>query len=110
MTSTSERKVTANLSLTLDGRYHGPGGPSDLAAIVPYAVTESVTTTSLASTSARPPRCWLGNAEGFLGTGRRSPQTRLPTHVIGATRDGWSTSKRWSSREPGPNCRTPTPG
>ncbi len=34
------RAVRANLSLTLDGRYHGPGGPADLSPIVPYAVTE----------------------------------------------------------------------
>jgi dihydrofolate reductase len=34
------RTVRANLSLTLDGRYHGPGGPADLSPIVPYAVTD----------------------------------------------------------------------
>jgi dihydrofolate reductase len=37
---TTQRVVRANLSLTLDGRYHGPGGPADLSSIVPYAVTE----------------------------------------------------------------------
>ncbi|MCW2785568.1 MAG: hypothetical protein JWP74_2085 [Marmoricola sp.] len=67
MTS-SGRRITANLSLTLDGRYHGPGGPGDLAAIVPYAVTElgrnhlakihDGATTALLS---------RGNGEGFLG-------------------------------------------
>ncbi|MCP2343521.1 dihydrofolate reductase family protein [Actinomadura rupiterrae] len=40
MTETTGRRVTANLSLTMDGRYHGPGGPADLSAIVPYAVTD----------------------------------------------------------------------
>ncbi len=33
------RTVRANLNLTLDGRFNGPGGPGDLSAIVPYAVT-----------------------------------------------------------------------
>jgi dihydrofolate reductase len=37
---TAPRTVRANLNLTLDGRYHGPGGPADLSAIVPYAVTD----------------------------------------------------------------------
>lgn len=34
------RMIRANLSLTLDGRYHGAGGAADLSPIVPYAVTE----------------------------------------------------------------------
>ena len=34
------RKVTANLALTIDGRCNRAGGPTDLSAIVPYAVTE----------------------------------------------------------------------
>ena len=37
---TNGRTVRANMSLTLDGRYNGPGGPGDLAAIVPYATTD----------------------------------------------------------------------
>lgn len=62
------RRVTANISITLDGRYHGPGGPADLTPIVPFAVTETGrnqlarihdgATTALLS---------RGNAEGFLG-------------------------------------------
>ena len=40
MTNATSRRVTANLALTLDGRYNGPGGPGDLGAIVPYAVTD----------------------------------------------------------------------
>ena len=36
MTNSNARRVTANMSLTLDGRYNGPGGPADLSAIVPY--------------------------------------------------------------------------
>jgi dihydrofolate reductase len=64
----SNRRVTANLSLTLDGRYNGPGGPGDLSAIVPYAITKvgrnqlfrihETATTALLS---------RGSAEGFLG-------------------------------------------
>jgi riboflavin biosynthesis pyrimidine reductase len=62
------RRVAANIAVTLDGRYHGPGGPADMAPIVPFAVTETarnhlaqihegVTTAVLSR----------GNAEGFLG-------------------------------------------
>jgi dihydrofolate reductase len=36
----TDRLVTANLNLSLDGRYNGPGGPGDLSAIIPYAVTD----------------------------------------------------------------------
>jgi dihydrofolate reductase len=68
MSDSTGRRVTANISLTLDGRYNGPGGPGDLGAIVPYAVTdvarnhltriwENATTAVLGR----------GNAEGFLG-------------------------------------------
>lgn len=64
----SERKVRANISLTLDGRYNGPGGPGDLGAIVPYAVTDVA--------RDHMTRIWEGattallgrvNAEGFMG-------------------------------------------
>lgn len=34
------RRVTANISLTLDGCYNGQGGAADLSQIVPYAVTD----------------------------------------------------------------------
>ncbi|WP_199552823.1 dihydrofolate reductase family protein [Streptomyces sp. N35] len=40
MSNRTARKVTANIGLTLDGRYHGAGGPGDMGAIVPYAVTD----------------------------------------------------------------------
>ena len=62
------RRVSANISLTLDGCYHGPGGPDDLDAIVRYATTD-VARDQL-------DRLWRGattallgrvNAEGFLG-------------------------------------------
>ncbi|WP_290056135.1 dihydrofolate reductase family protein [Amycolatopsis solani] len=64
----TDRTVTANLSLTLDGRYHGPAGPADMGAIVSYAMTDVA--------RAHLTRIWEGattavlgrrNAEGFLG-------------------------------------------
>jgi dihydrofolate reductase len=68
MTNSTGRKVTANLVLTLDGRYNGPGGPTDLSAIVPYATTE-VARDHLTRTWEHATTALLGrrNAEGFLG-------------------------------------------
>ncbi|GAA3546013.1 dihydrofolate reductase family protein [Kribbella ginsengisoli] len=62
------RLVTANLSLSLDGRYNGPGGPYDLAAIVPYATTD-VARDHLTRLHENATTAVLGrlNAEGFLG-------------------------------------------
>ena len=34
------RTVTANISLSLDGRVNGPGGDFDMSWIVPHAITE----------------------------------------------------------------------
>jgi dihydrofolate reductase len=68
MTNSTGRRVTANISLTLDGRYNGPGGPGDLGAIVPYAVTE-VARNHLTRIWEGATTALLGrrNAEGFLG-------------------------------------------
>ena len=68
MTNSTGRKVTANISLTLDGRYNGPDGPGDLRAIVPYAVTE-VARDHLTRIWAGATTALLGrvNAEGFMG-------------------------------------------
>ncbi|MEV0065654.1 dihydrofolate reductase family protein [Amycolatopsis sp. NPDC050768] len=62
------RTVSANISITLDGRYNGPGGVGDLAAIVPYAMTE-VARNHLARLHDGATTAVLGrlNAEGFLG-------------------------------------------
>ncbi|MFI6831020.1 dihydrofolate reductase family protein [Kribbella sp. NPDC050241] len=62
------RTVKANISLTLDGRYNGPGGPGDLGAIVPYAVTD-VARDHLTRIWEGATTALLGrvNAEGFLG-------------------------------------------
>lgn len=64
----TDRRVTANLSLTLDGRYHGPGGPGDMGAIVSYATTE-VARRHLTRIREGATTAVLGrrNAEGFLG-------------------------------------------
>jgi dihydrofolate reductase len=68
MTNSTGRRVTANMSLTLDGRYNGPGGPGDLGAIVPYAVTE-VARDHLTRIWEGATTALLGrlNAEGFMG-------------------------------------------
>ncbi|MDS0136535.1 MULTISPECIES: dihydrofolate reductase family protein [unclassified Amycolatopsis] len=68
MTEPTGRRVTANLSLTLDGRYHGPAGPADMGAILPYATTE-VARRHLGRIWESATTAVLGrrNAEGFLG-------------------------------------------
>ena len=68
MTNSTGRKVTANISLTLDGRYNGPGGPGDLGAIVPYAITD-VGRDQMARMHENATTALLGrgNAQGFLG-------------------------------------------
>ncbi|MFJ8563906.1 dihydrofolate reductase family protein [Streptomyces sp. NPDC093514] len=67
MTDSTGRKVTANIALTLDGRYNGPGGPGDLAAIVRYATTgvarDHLSRIHEGATTALLGR---GSAEGFL--------------------------------------------
>src|ERR1700736_5707794 len=37
----SNRKVVANITLSLDGRVTGPGGDYDMSWIVPHAITDS---------------------------------------------------------------------
>jgi dihydrofolate reductase len=68
MSNSTDRTVTANLSLTLDGRYHGPGGPMDMGAIVSYATTD-VARNQMNRIWANATTAVLGrrNAEGFLG-------------------------------------------
>lgn len=64
----TNRTVAANMSLTLDGRYRGPGGPADLGAIVPY-MTSDVARDQLTRIWAGATTALLGrrNAEGFIG-------------------------------------------
>ncbi|MEV0143747.1 MULTISPECIES: dihydrofolate reductase family protein [unclassified Nonomuraea] len=68
MTNPTGRRVTANLSLSLDGRYHGPGGPSDFGAFAPYVVTE-VARNHMTRIWEGATTALLGriNAEGFMG-------------------------------------------
>ncbi|MFD0417720.1 dihydrofolate reductase family protein [Streptomyces sp. NPDC127108] len=68
MADSTARKVTANIALTLDGRYRGPGGPADIGAIVRYATTE-VARDHLTRIWEGATTALLGrlNAEGFLG-------------------------------------------
>ncbi|MGW5157120.1 dihydrofolate reductase family protein [Nonomuraea wenchangensis] len=68
MTEPTGRRVTANLSLTLDGRYHGPGGPGDFAAFAPY-VTSEVARDHMNRIWESATTALLGrvNAEGFMG-------------------------------------------
>lgn len=68
MTDSTARKVTANIALTLDGRYNGPGGANDMGAVVRYATTE-VARDHLTRVWEGATTALLGrrNAEGFLG-------------------------------------------
>lgn len=62
------RSVVTNMTITLDGRYHGPAGQQDMSLVMPYALSDTA--------RAHMTRLWqnattalLGrtNAEGFLG-------------------------------------------
>ncbi|MGX2994325.1 dihydrofolate reductase family protein [Streptomyces sp. JNUCC 64] len=66
-TTTAGRRVTANLGLSLDGRYHGPEGPDDFGAFAPYVTTE-VARNHLTRIWEGATTALLGrvNAEGFL--------------------------------------------
>ncbi|MFI9770210.1 dihydrofolate reductase family protein [Streptomyces sp. NPDC052415] len=68
MTNSTGRRVTANLALTLDGRYNGPGGATDFRTFMPYVTTE-VARNHLARIWENATTALLGriNAEGFLG-------------------------------------------
>ncbi len=68
MTSPTRRLIRANLSLTLDGRYNGRGGPADIGSIVPY-MTSDVAREQLRRihTGASQVLLGRGSAEGFMG-------------------------------------------
>ncbi|MFE7707618.1 dihydrofolate reductase family protein [Streptomyces sp. NPDC057486] len=68
MTDSTGRRVTANLVLSLDGRYNGPGGAGDFSAFAPYVTTE-VARNHLTRIWEGATTALLGrvNAEGFLG-------------------------------------------
>ncbi len=66
MTST-DRRVVANIAVSMDGYYQGPDGPTDMAWLMPYAVSDAARDhlTNLWSTATT---ALLGrtNAEGFF--------------------------------------------
>ncbi|WP_328322623.1 dihydrofolate reductase family protein [Kribbella sp. NBC_00382] len=64
----TDRLVTANLNISLDGRYNGPGGAMDLGAIIPYATTD-VARDHMTRLYENATTAVLGrlNAQGFLG-------------------------------------------
>lgn len=68
MTDPTGRKVTANPVPSLDGRYHGSGGPADFGMFARY-VTSDVARRQLTRTWENATTALLGrvNAEGFLG-------------------------------------------
>jgi dihydrofolate reductase len=68
VTNSTDRKVTANLALTLDGRYNGPAGPQDFGAFVPY-VTTDVARDHMTRMWETATTALLGriSAEGFMG-------------------------------------------
>jgi len=49
--ATKTRSVIANISLSLDGRTHGPGGEYDMGWIVPHAITDGARDHMIAVTS-----------------------------------------------------------
>lgn len=62
------RRLVTNIALSLDGRYHGPAGPQDMAWVMPHAVSD-VARNHLTSLWEPATTALLGrvNAEGFLG-------------------------------------------
>lgn len=68
MSTSNKRRVVTNISLTLDGRYAGPGGPADMAWLMPYAISD-VVRDHLTELWRSASTALLGrvNAEGFLG-------------------------------------------
>jgi dihydrofolate reductase len=68
MTENSTRKVVANMSLSLDGRYYGPGGEYDMGWVGPHAMTDAAREHMTRETSTAT-TLLLGrkNYEGFGG-------------------------------------------
>lgn len=68
MTNTANRRVVANISLSLDGRTNGPGGDYDMSWIVPHAVSDTTRDRMVQMTEAAT-TALLGrkNYQGFGG-------------------------------------------
>jgi len=62
------RRLVTNIALSLDGHYQGPGGPHDMAWLMPYAISD-VSREHLTRLWEPATTALLGrvNAEGFLG-------------------------------------------
>ena len=94
MTNSTGRRVAANLALSIDGRYNGPGGPTDFGAFVPYVTTEFARNHLAPIGRARRRRSSTGSTpRDSWGTGQRSPRTRTLIRMIVDTRSGWPTGK-----------------
>ncbi|WP_026932139.1 dihydrofolate reductase family protein [Glycomyces tenuis] len=67
-TKINGRRVIANMTLSLDGRYDGPGAPTDMAWVRPHVFTD-VARDHMTSLWQNATTALLGrvNAEGFLG-------------------------------------------
>jgi dihydrofolate reductase len=66
--STNGRRVVVNTNISIDGYYHGPGGPQDMGFVMPYALTD-VARDHLTGLWQPATTALLGrtNAEGFMG-------------------------------------------
>jgi dihydrofolate reductase len=66
--TTSPRRVVANIAISMDGCYQGPGGPTDMGWLMPYAVSD-VARDHLTELWRPATTALLGrtNAEGFFG-------------------------------------------
>lgn len=67
MTSTP-RRIVGNIAVSMDGYYQGPGGPADMAWLMPYAIAD-VARDHLTDLWRPASTVLLGrtNAEGFFG-------------------------------------------
>lgn len=65
--STNERRVVANIALSLDGFHQGPGDPADMSWLMPYALSD-VSRDHLTGLWQNATTALLGrtNAEGFF--------------------------------------------
>ena len=64
----NNRRVVANIAVSLDGCYQGPGGPMDMGWLMPYAVSD-ISRDHLTALWQPATTALLGrtNAEGFFG-------------------------------------------
>jgi dihydrofolate reductase len=67
MNTTRGRRVVANISLSLDGRTHGPGGEHDMGWVASHAVTDEAREVGARMTSATTVLLGRKNYEGFGG-------------------------------------------